>query len=146
MYRVTLTDQQRLELHRRAHLRHVAPKVRDRLEMLRLADKGWSIPKIALHLGQHSQTVRYWIKAFLAGEFDALHDKPHGGKSSEFTPPMIEALVAHIRASQQTWTAAQLAAWVADQYQVRLSPGRMRVHLKRANLSYKRTSRSLKHK
>lgn len=146
MYRVTLTDQQRLELHRRAHTRDVAPNVRDRLEMLRLADKGWSIPKIALHLGQHEQTVRYWIKAFLAADFDALHDKPHGGKSSELTPAMMEALIGHIRASQQTWTAPQLAAWVAEQYQVHLSPGRLRVHLKRADLSYKRTSRSLKHK
>jgi len=146
VYRVTLTDELRLELHRRAHERDVAPCVRDRLEMIRLSDKGWSIPKIAAHLEQHEQTVRYWIKAFLAGSFDALTDKPHGGKVSALTPEIMDAVVAHIRTSQQTWTANQVADWVAEQYQVHIGQGRMRVHLKRANLSYKRTSRSLKHK
>ena len=112
MYRVTLTDDLRLELHRRAHERDVAPCVRDRLEMIRLSDKGWSIPKIATHLEQHEQTVRYWIKAFLAGSFDALTDKPHGGKVSALTPEIMNAVVAHIRTSQQTWTANQVADWV----------------------------------
>ena len=146
MYRVTLTDELRLELHRRAHVRDVDPSVRDRLEMLRLSDKGWSIPKIAVHLEQHEQTVRYWIKAFLTGSFEALTDKPHGGKVSALTPEILDAVIAHIKTSQQTWTAAQIADWVAEHHQVRIGPGRMRVHLKRANLSYKRTSRSLKHK
>ena len=59
MYRVTLTAEQRIELDRRAHQAGVAPCTRDRLEMLRLSDAGWSIPKIARHLRQHEQTVRY---------------------------------------------------------------------------------------
>ncbi len=33
--------------------------------MVRLSDAGWRIPRIAIHLNQHEQTVRYWIKAFL---------------------------------------------------------------------------------
>lgn len=77
--------------------------------MIRLSDKGWSIPKIAAHHEQHEQTVRYWIKAFLAGSFDALTDKPHGGKMSALTPEIMDAVVAHIRTSQQTWTANQVA-------------------------------------
>ncbi len=55
-------------------------------------------------------------------------------------------MIQQIRTSQRTWTAAQIADWTAEHYQVRISPGRMRVHLRRAELSYKRTSRSLKHK
>ena len=86
MYRVTLTDDLRLELHRRAYEREVDSCVRDRLEMISLSDKGWSIPKIAAHLEQYEQTVRYWIKAFLAGSFDALTDKPHGGKCPHSSP------------------------------------------------------------
>ena len=58
-YRVTLTDQQRQELNRRAHQRDIAPSTRDRLEMVRLCDAGWRIPQIARPLGQHHQTVRY---------------------------------------------------------------------------------------
>ena len=67
MYRVHLTEDQQAELHRRAHLPQVAARVRDRLEMVRLSSRGWSVPKIAVHVGQHEQTVRAWIKAFLEG-------------------------------------------------------------------------------
>ena len=112
MYRVNLTDEQRLELHRRAHERTVPASLRDRLEMVRLSDAGWSVPKIALHLSQHEQTVRRWIKAFAAGGFDALRDKSRGGKTSALTPAIVDALVVHVRASQQTWSAPQLAAWM----------------------------------
>ena len=66
MYRVTLTPEQREELRQRARQAGLAPSPRDRLEMVRLADAGWGVPQIARHLGQHEQTVRTWIKAFLA--------------------------------------------------------------------------------
>src|ERR1700684_1812848 len=146
MYRVNLTDEQRLELHRRTHERSAPPSLRDRLEMVRLSDAGWGIPKSARHLCQHEQTVRRWIKAFAFGGFDALADKPRGGKTSALTPAIVNALVRHVRDSPQTWSARQLCAWVAQEHQVHLSVGRMRLHLRRAELAYKPTSRSLKHK
>ena len=67
MYWITLTDEQRLDLRQRTRQAGLAPSIRDRLEMVRLADAGWSVPRIAQHLGQHEQPVRAWIKAFLAG-------------------------------------------------------------------------------
>jgi transposase len=114
--------------------------------MVRLSDAGWSIPKIACHLGQHEQTVRAWIKAFLAAGFDALPNKPRGGKNSALTPLMLETVRTEIGKRERTWTAAQLADWVAQQHGVRLSTDRIRVHLRRAKISWQRTSRSLKHK
>ena len=53
--------------------------------MVRLSDAGWSVPRIAAHFGVHHQTVRYWIKAYLAGGFDALDDRPHTGQRSAIT-------------------------------------------------------------
>jgi hypothetical protein len=47
-----------------------APHAR-RLEMVRLSDAGWSIPRIAVPLQSCEPTVRYWIEAFLARGFDA---------------------------------------------------------------------------
>ena len=146
MYRITLTDDQRAELRCRTRQPGVAPDTRDRLEMVRLADAASSIPKIARHLQIHEQTVRAWIKAFIGGGFAALTNKPRGGDTSELTPAMLEAVRAEVGKGERTWNAAQICDWVAGQYGVRLSPGRMRVHLKRANLSYQRTARSLKHK
>jgi transposase len=146
MYRITLTDDQRIELRHRTRQAAVAPDTRDRLEMVRLSDASYSVPKIARHLQLHEQTVRAWIKAFIQGGFDALVNKPRGGDTSELSPAMLEAVRAEVGTGERTWSAAQICDWVAEQHGVRLSPGRMRVHLKRAKLSYQRTSRSLKHK
>ena len=146
MYRIALTDDQRHELRQRTHQPDITPSVRDRLEMVRLSDAGWSVPTIARHLGQHEQTVRAWIKAFLAGGFDALPNQPRGGKESALTPAMLEAVRAEVAQGTRTWSAAQLADWVADHHGVRLSTDRLRVHLRRAKISWQRTSRSLKHK
>ncbi len=114
--------------------------------MVRLSDAGWSVPRIARHLGQHEQTVRLWIKAFLHGGFAALPNKPRGGKHSALTPAILAAIRAELATGERTWTAAQLAAWVAEHHGVRLSTDRLRVHLRRAKLSWQRTSRSLNHK
>jgi transposase len=146
MYRITLTADQRTELRCRTRQAGIAPATRDRLEMVRLADAAYSVPKIARHLQLHEQTVRAWIKAFLQDGFDALVNKPRGGDTSELTSAMLEAVRTEVGKGERTWNAAQICDWVAQQYGVRLRPGRMRVHLKRAKLSYQRTSRSLKHK
>jgi transposase len=146
MYRITLTDEQRREL--RAHTRQtgLAPSTRDRLEMVRLSDAGWSVPRIARHLDQHEQTVRAWVKAFLVGGFGALPNKPRGGKQSALTAPLLESVRAEVARGGRTWTAAQLADWVADRHGVRLSADRVRLHLRRAGISWQRTSRTLRHK
>ena len=146
MYRITLTDEQRRELRERTRQAGLAPSTRDRLEMVRLSDAGWSVPRIARHLGQHEQTVRTWIKAFLAGEFEALPNKPRGGKASALSTPMLESVRAEVARGTRTWTAAQLADWVAEHHGVRLSADRLRIHLRRAKISWQRTSRTLTHK
>jgi transposase len=146
MYRITLTEAQRLDLQRRTRDPGLSATTRDRLEMVRLSAAGWSIPQIARHFDQHEQTVRFWIKAFLTGGFDALPNQPRGGKQSTLTTAMLDDLRAEISTSQRTWTAQQIADWLAEHHGIRLSTGRLRVHLKRAKLSYQRTSRSLKHK
>ena len=146
MYRVTLTDNQRQELRQRTRQPGLASSTRDRLEMVRLSDAGWSVPRIARHLGQHEQTVRAWIKVFLSAGFDALPNKPRGGKHSALTPLMLETGRTEVGKRERTWTAAQLADWVVQQHSVCLSTDRMRVHLRRAKISWQRTTRSLNHK
>jgi len=114
--------------------------------MVRLSDAGFSIPKIARHLDVHEDTVRDWIKRFLVGGFEALFDQPHVGQRSSVTEEMLAALREHIQDSGRTFTAGQVADWIEAEYGVRLSPGWMRVLLRREKLAYKRTSRSLAHK
>ena len=146
MYRVRLTDAQHPELNRRAHEPGVMPRTRDRLEMVRLSAAGWSIPRIALHLGICEKRVRHWIKAFLQGGFDALPDQPHPGQKSALTPELEEAIRQELRRTAQTWTAQQIADWLATQHGLRLNAEYLAQRLKRAKIAYKRTARSLKHK
>src|SRR5262245_46829438 len=122
------------------------PRTRDRLEMVRLADTGWSIPRIAQHLQISEVGVRYWVKRFLEDGFDALPDAPHLGRRSRLTPGVLEALREEVRQENRSFTAAQLCAWLAAQHGVRLSPQHLASLLRRARLLYKRSYRSLKHK
>ena len=147
-FRIMLTPEQRAELHRRAREREVAPRLRDRLEMVRLSDLGWSVPKIAAYLGAHEQTVRRYVKAFLAGGFDALPDRPRPGR-----PPTVlaghleavEALLDGAAARGETWTAPRLAAWLAGTQGVRVAPEYLAARLRARKFRWKRTKRSVRH-
>jgi transposase len=114
--------------------------------MVRLSHNGWSVPRIALHLSQHQQTVRRWVTAFLTGSFDALRDQPHLGLQSALTPALLQEVRVQLRKADRTWTGPQIADWLEQEHQVHLSADRVRFHLKRARIAYKRTARSLKHK
>jgi transposase len=145
MYRVYLTDEQRDELQQRTRSSGLMSRTRDRLEMVRLSDAGWSIPQIAAHLRLDEQRVRYWIKRFLAGGFAALPDQPHRGQPSRLTPEILAALQAELAKGERTWTAQQLADWLAEHQQVSVSADWLSRQLKRLRIAYKRTHRSLKH-
>lgn len=146
LYRVHLTEEQHAELKRCCHAADVKPRTRDRLEMIRLADAGHSIPQIASLLRLSEVRVRYWVKRFLTLGFTALADQSHLGQPSQLTPVLLAAIRAELAKGDRTWTAGQLADWLAREYGVDLSPDWLGEKLGRANLSYKRTTRSLKHK
>lgn len=146
MYRVHLTEAERTELQRRTRAAGVLPRTRDRLEMVRLTDAGWSIPQVARHLQISEVRVRYWIKRFLEDGFDALPDQPHVGQRSRLTSAILTALRQELAQEDRTWTAQQLADWLVEYHGVSLTADHLGRLLKRAQLSYKRTYRRLKHK
>src|SRR5262249_41787741 len=86
--------------------------------------------------------VRHWIKTFLSRGFDALPDRHHLGQKSALTPAMEEAIRQRLRQENRTWTAAQLADWVAEQFGVRFAPDQLCRRLRRAKIHYKRTGRT----
>jgi len=146
MYRVQFDEATRQELGRRAHQPGIAPSTRDRLEMLRLSDAGWSIPKIAAHLQYHEQTVRHWVKVFLLEGFDALVDPPRPGKPSAITQDILAQVRAWIQTGDRTWNSRQIAEQVERVFGIRRSHDQWRRLLRREHLAYKRTSRNLRHK
>lgn len=146
MYRVRLTEEQLTKLRQLTRDPGTKPRTRDRLEMVRLSHAGWSATRIAQHLQQSPERVRFWLRRFLQEGFAGLPDQPHVGQQSAFTPALREALRAELAKGDRTWTAAQLADWLEEHDGLRLSADWLGRLLKREKLSYKRTQRRLKHK
>lgn len=146
MIHIALTATQRDELRTRTHGAGITPRTRDRLEMVRLADAGWSIPRIARHLGCHEQTVRKYVKAFLADGFDALPDRPRPGRPPTVTAAHLDALEALLDTGGRTWTTPQLVAWLEREHGVRVHPDHLSRLLHRRRFSWKRTVTSVAHK
>lgn len=146
MIRVELTPAQREELRARTRVAGIAPPTRDRLEMVRLSDAGWPIPRIAGHLGCHEQTVRKHVKAFLADGFDALPERPRPGRPPRVTAAHLAALEARLDAGGRTWTTPQLVAWLEREHGVRVHPDHLSLLLRRRRFGWKRTVTSVAHK
>ncbi len=143
---VHLTEAQRAELRARTREPGVAPRTRDRLEMGRLADAGWSAPRIAQHLGCHEQTARKYVKIFFAEGVDALADRPRPGRRPTVTEEHVQALEALLDAGGRTWMAAQLVAWLEREHGVRVHPDHLSRLLHQRRFGWKRTGTSVAHK
>jgi len=144
--RVALTPAQHEELRARTREPGLAARTRDRLEMVRLADAGWSVPRVARHLGAHEQTVRTYVKAFLAEGFAALPDRPRPGRPPRVTAAHLDALGALLDAGGRTWTTAQLVAWLGREHGVRVHPDHLSRLLHARRFGWKRTVSSVAHK
>ncbi|MDQ3167347.1 MAG: helix-turn-helix domain-containing protein [Chloroflexota bacterium] len=146
MIRVALTPAQHEELRARTREPGLAARTRDRLEMIRLADAGWTVPRIARHLGTHEQTVRKYVKTFLAEGFAALPDRPRPGRPPTVTAAHLEAMEALLDAGGRTWTTAQLVAWLDQAHGVRVHPDHLSRLLHARRFGWKRTVSSVAHK
>src|SRR5204863_4421318 len=106
MIRIQLDDASRTELQslRRTDL---PPKVRDRLEMLFLADAGWSPPRIAAHLGYDSQTVRKVLHGWRRQGRDILVPGKPGPRPDTDRRAALHARLTDLLGQDRTWTSAQ---------------------------------------
>jgi DNA-binding CsgD family transcriptional regulator len=106
--RVSLSPDQLADLNERARRRDLAPRERERLEMIRLSHLGLTIPQIAAHLDRHQQTVRRVISGFLADSFAILPDQPRPGRPPTLTDEVLAAVEQRLdadAAAGRTWTA-----------------------------------------
>lgn len=148
--RVSLTPQQRTELNQRSRARQLSPRMRDRLEMVRLSDMGQSVRQIAQALDVHEATVRKYLKRFVSqGDFEALADAPIPGRPPVLTDEymrQLEQMLDQSAAEGRTWTCRGLAEWLREQFGIRVHPRYLSEQLKDRKFRWKRTLRSLKHK
>lgn len=146
MYRVTLTEEQVAEPTRRRRDPRTKPRVHQRLQMVRLAHSGWSIPKIADHCELTESRVRHWIKTFLTGGFDGLADRPGVGPKLRLTSVILEQVRLMVGQDGRTWTAGQVNEWLQEKHGFVLNERYLSEALRKNRLSYKRTTRTVRHK
>lgn len=146
MYLVRLTAADLAELNRRCHDPATKPKTRDRLEMVRLSHAGWTVPQIARHFGLTDSRVRHWIKVFLTGGFDALDSKKPPGPPVKLTGQILAHLQQVLGQDGRTWTAPQVQEWLEQHYHLTVNRNWLSEVLVKNGLSYKRTTRTLRHK
>lgn len=144
MIRIALDEPTRAQL-RALRRTQLPPRVRDRIEMLTLADAGWSAPRIAGQLGCHPQTVRNLLRAFADRGTAALYPARSGPTPDAERRDRVVAALRQLLAEPRTWSSRQLAAALADR-DIDLGPRQVRRYLKRMGARYRRTASTLKHK
>jgi putative transposase len=144
MIRIHLDDAARSERNalRRSDLPAMA---RDRIEMLFLADAGWSPPRIAAHLGYHPQTVRDRLRDFLGRGTDALFPRKPGPAPDTDRCTAVTRALTELVGEDRTWTSRQLSEALAGRG-IAIGPRRARRYLKWLKAGYRRTAGTLKHK
>jgi transposase len=132
--------------------RELAPRQRERLEMVKAAWLGTDVATIARWSGRTVRTVRRWLAAFRAGGVAALADAQIPGR-----PPKADA--AYLAALEQAgetaprqlglpfdvWTSRRLSAYLCEQTGVRIAPGWLRVLLHRQRFACGRPKHTLDH-
>jgi transposase len=148
--RIELAPAQRAELARRLRARTTERRAYERLRMIEAVVDGLTVPQAARALGVHHQTVRKFVKRFLAEGFAGLADRPRAGRPPRLSAADLAGLEERLdedaASGARTWTLGQAAGWLAEERGVAISPGHLGEVLKRRDFRWKRTKRSTAHK
>jgi transposase len=144
MIHIQLNDTTRSELQ--ALRRQDLPaKVRDRLEMLFLADRGWPVPRLAAHLRYCAATVRAVLHDFQDRGLEALYPRRRGPAPNLARRQALHERLTDLLRQPRTWTSRQVSEALAGEGLV-LSPRHLRRYLRQLRAGYRRTASTVRHK
>jgi putative transposase len=144
MIRIQLDQKTRDELQQMRR-EGLPAKVRDRLEMVLLADAGWTPARIAEHLGYGYRTALNVLNDFRDRGRDALVIRRRGPAPDVARRDHVAGRLRDLLGQDRTWTSAQLAE-ALRRHGVALSPRQVRRHLRGMRSRYRRTASTVKHK
>ena len=110
-------------------------RVRDRAHMLLLNADGWSVAAIADIFKCHPHTVRASLKRWQTAGLCGLWEKGGRGQKPTWRESDLDYLEQCLEEEGRTYNSRQLAAKLAAERQVTLSPDRIRKLLKKKKLS-----------
>jgi transposase len=144
MIRIQLDSTTRDDLQQ-MRCRDLPAKVRDRLEMVLLADAGWAPARLAEHLGYGYRTALSVLNDFSDRGRDALYPRRRGPAPDTARREQVVGLLHDLLGQDRVWTSAQLAEALLDRG-VALSPRQVRRYLRGMRSRYRRTAGTIGHK
>ena len=117
-------------------------RLRTRAQMVLLAgEQRLTAPAIAAIVREDDQTVRNWLKRYLAEGIEGLKDRPMPGAPPKITPAYEEQVLAAVRRRPRSlgqpyslWTLQRLAEYMAEQTGIRASDETVRQLLKKGEI------------
>ena len=112
-------------------------RLRTRAQMMLLAaENGLTAPAIAAIVRDDEQTVRRWLKRYMAEGIDGLKDAPKSGNPGKVTAAYEERLLNAVRRRPRSldlpfslWTLQRLADYLAEVTGIRVDAETVRLHL-----------------
>ena len=145
-------ERERLQWEALLRRRDLAPRVRERLEMVKAAALGQDVAAIAHWVGRSPPTVRLWLRRYRDGGAAALADAPRPGRPVRADAAYVQALEAAVETPPRelgldfdVWTSDRLSAYLAATTGVRIAPGWLRALLARQDFVCGRPKHTLKH-
>ena len=129
--RVTLTIEEESTLQELRIASSVPYRVRDRAHILLLNASGWNAPVIAAIMECHEHTARAAIKRWKSVGLYGLWEEDGRGKKPTWEPSDMAYLEQCLNEEERTYNSAQLAAKLAAERGVELTPDWIRQLLKK---------------
>jgi transposase len=149
---LSISPAQCVEVDHWLRRRDLAPRLRERLEMVKAVGLGQAVPQIARWSGRTERTVRHWLRRYATGGVAALADAPRAGRPVAADAAYRRAAEAALETPPRAlglpfdvWTSARLSAYLAETTGVRLAPGWLRALLGRWDYVCGRPKHTLKH-
>jgi transposase len=149
---LALTAEQRAAVDAALGQRELAPRVRERLEMVKAVALGHDLPQITQWSGRSARTVRRWLAQYATGGPAALADRPRTGRPTVADAMYREAAEAALTTGPRAlglpfdvWTTARLATYLEEQTGRRLAVGWLRALLGQWGYVYGRPKHTLRH-
>ena len=117
-------------------------RLRSRAQMMLLAvEKRLTAPAIAAIVRDDEQTVRRWMKRYVAEGVEGLKDAPKSGNPGKVTLAYEDKLLSVVRQRPRsldlpfsTWTLQRLADYLAEETGIRVNAETVRLHLAKREL------------
>jgi transposase len=149
---IPVTEEQRRSVEALLRRPDLAPRQRERLEMVKAVSLGQDLATIVQWTGRTPRTVQHWLQRFVAGGAAALCDAPRSGRPVQADAAYLQALDAAVATTPaalglpyDVWTSGRLSAYLTERTGVRIAASWLRTLLKRRDSVHGRPKQTLKH-